>query len=87
MVSEYVPAGVPLLPLRLVVVTVMVEFAVPLPGVTEAGENVQLAAAGRPEQLRATDEGNVPPKADTVAVYLAELPALTVTLDGEADTE
>ena len=67
MVSVYVPAGVPLLPRRLLVLTVMVEFAIPRPGVTEPGENAQLAAAGSPEQVQATDEPNVPPRADTLA--------------------
>ena len=56
MVSVYVPAGVPLVPLRAVVLTVIVEFAWPLPGLTELGENEHVDDPGRPEQLIETGD-------------------------------
>jgi hypothetical protein len=66
-VNVYVPAGVPLLPLRAVVVTFMLDVACPLPGFGEPGENEQLEEAGSPEQLSET-EPNVPPSACTATV-------------------
>jgi hypothetical protein len=68
-VTVYVPAGVPLLPLCLVVEIVRLDVAEVLPGVTEDGENEQLVAFGSPEeQLSPTDELKVPPRALTVTV-------------------
>jgi len=67
-VMLYCPAGVPLDLWRAVVTIFKVELTDPLPGVTADGVNEQLEAAGRPEQLKETDEPNVPPKADAVTV-------------------
>jgi len=44
------------------------EVADVLPGLTEAGENEQLEAAGCPEQLRGMGEAKVPPNAWAVTV-------------------
>lgn len=56
MVMVYVPAGVFLTPCcPLLVVICRVEDADVAPGTTDAGENVQTAESGKPEQLRVTE--------------------------------
>jgi hypothetical protein len=81
-----VPFGVPFFPLPVVaVVTVAVLVMVPL-SETEVGEMVQLPAGGAPEQLSAT----VPVKpliGVTLIVYVVDLPAVRVCVEGDADTE
>src|SRR5215472_3208180 len=67
-VMEYVPAGVPVWPRRTVVASRKVALADPLPGTTDAGENVQLEAVGWPEQVNATEAPKVPPRAVTVTL-------------------
>ncbi len=74
-VIMYVPAGVffvPCWPLPVAIpkadVPELLGAGAPLPGVTDAGENVQLAPVGRPPQLRLTVPLKVPPRALTVAV-------------------
>jgi hypothetical protein len=68
-VIVYVPAVVFFVPCwPLLVARLKNDEADEAPGVTDAGENVQVAPAGRPLQLRATALLNAPPKADTEAV-------------------
>lgn len=66
---------------------VSVDWADAAPGVTLAGLKAQLAPAGRPEQPRVIGLLNAPPWAVTVAVNVADCPALTVMEPGEAPTE
>jgi hypothetical protein len=68
-VTVYVPAGVPLFPLRLVVEIVRWDVAEVLPGVTEDGENEQVVPFGSPEeQLSPIGELKDPPRGLTVTV-------------------
>ena len=68
-VMVYVPAGVFLTPCcPLLVVICRLADADVAPGTTDAGENVQTAETGNPEQLRVTELLKVPPNAETVAV-------------------
>lgn len=68
MVTVYVPAGVPFGPCRVVVTILNVEFAEPLPGVTLAGLNEQVEAAGKPEHDKETAVLQLPPWAVVVTV-------------------
>jgi hypothetical protein len=63
------------------------ELADVFPGVTEAGENEQLEAAGRFEQRSETAEPKVPPCAAVVTVKVVDFPAVTVPPEGEAESE
>ncbi len=67
-----------------VTVTVAVVGVVPL-GVTGLEEIEQLAADGRPVQLRATGCAN-PLIDEIVRVYCADLPAETVALGGRTES-
>ena len=60
--------------------TVSVDRADPRPGDTVGGSNVQDAWVGRLLQASVTSPPKVPPCADTVTRYVAELPAVTVAL-------
>ena len=71
-------------PCLAVVWIVRLEFAEPLFGEMPPGENWHFASAGSPEQLRLTLLLKVFPTSVAVTVYCALLPALTVTLEGEA---
>ena len=81
--------GIPLRPNDDVVgevVTVnVVDPGVMPPNSTLAGENVQVAPAGRPEQMKVTAELN-PLAGVTVTVVVALCPAVTVSDVGEAAT-
>lgn len=68
------------------VLTVSVTEAAFVPGVTVAGEKVQVAFEGNPLQLRLTGFGKDPATGDTVSEYVAGLPALTVTASTDVDT-
>ena len=63
------------------VVTVSMVVAAPPLGVTDAGEKLQAAPAGRPEQEKATAELKPVPGA-TVRVKLADCPAFMVAVLG-----
>ena len=69
------------------VAMVRVEEAPPLPGVTLAGENEQVASAGNPEHDRPTGLEKAPPTEPSVMVKDTELPLRTDTLLGEAAME
>jgi len=70
-----------------VVVTVRVTFTGTLfAGVTVGGENVQMAPAGRPLQLRLVERLN-PPDGITVRLYTVLCPAVTVAPSGELTRE
>lgn len=56
-------------------------------GVTDGGAKEQELSAGRPEQERETAPPKEPNCGLTVRLYVADWPALTVTLAGEAPTE
>lgn len=53
------------------------------PGVTEAGETLQVEFAGVPEQLSLTALANDPARGVTVSEYVAVAPGLTLSLEGE----
>jgi hypothetical protein len=55
-----------------------------LPGVTEAGENVPLAPAGRPVTLSDTAPVKVPPSEETWMLKFAAPPGLTACVAGAA---
>lgn len=61
-----------------VVLIVRVTAALLAPGVTELGEKVQVACAGKPLQARLTASGNDPPTPDAVRVYAALAPGWIV---------
>lgn len=63
-----------------------VEVADVLPGVTDAGVNEQVDDAGRPEQLKSTDDPYVPPRALTVKVEVVVWPREMLALTGESET-
>src|SRR5438105_14043762 len=61
------------------------ELADPVPGVSDELEKEHLAAFGRPEHARPTDQLKVPPSALAVTVELAVFPAVMLALEGEAE--
>src|SRR5262249_36994611 len=84
-VIVYVPLGVLLTPCcPLLVVSCKFEEAVPVPGVTDAGEKLHVAFVGNPVQLRLIGLGKFPPSAVAVTLYEAVEPAFTVALAGDA---
>ena len=71
--------------MRFVVLTVKVEVTALVPlGVTVAGEAVQVASAGKPEQVSVTGEVN-PDTELTLTVTFVGLPATTVAEAGLMD--
>jgi hypothetical protein len=84
-VIGYVPGEVFDPPL-LCVLMVSVDEALAAPGVTGAGENVQMLPAGSPEQKRPTALLKVPPTAETVTVVCTWCPERTLRLDGDAES-
>ena len=72
---------------RAVVVMVRVDWADVVLGVTLVGLKAQLAPAGRPEHARVIGLLKAPPLAVTVAVNVADCPAVTVAEPGEEPTE
>ena len=60
-------------------------FAVPFPGITEAGRNEQLIVAGNPEQLSCTGSFTAPETAVTATWIAPASPAVTVVVPGVAD--
>ena len=61
------------------------ELTEPVPGVSDELEKEHLALFGRPEHARLTAQLKLPPRALTVTVELAVLPAVTLALEGEAE--
>jgi hypothetical protein len=84
MVMEYVPRGVLVPPLCVVMVSV--DELLVAPGVTDAGENEQTAPRGRPEHPRPTALLKLPPTAETVMVVWTWCPERTLRLDGDAES-
>ena len=64
---------------------VKIAEALPEPGLTEFGENAQLAPAGRLEHASAT-AGTLPAVAVTVTCKLALCPGAKVRVEGEVPT-
>lgn len=68
--------------------TVRVEVAPPVVGVTELEEKLEVEPDGRPEVLRDMAGGVAEPVASvSVAVYAVDPPLRTVASLGESDTE
>ena len=84
--TEYDPAGVPPLPVRLVVWISSAELAEPDPGVTLEGVNWHVDSAGRFEQFQETLPARSPYCALAVTVDCAVFPALIVTAEGATET-
>ena len=57
-----------------------------LPGVTVEVENLHFAPFGRPKQVRETGKSKLPPKGCTAMLTITELPVLSVTEEGEAES-
>jgi hypothetical protein len=64
------------------VVSVMIELAPLVPGVTLTGENAQEELAGSPEQERAMELAKVPPRGVRLTVKLYGVPRRSPTLFG-----